>query len=157
MSAKNNIFQLSALSQNDPGAADGSELVCKIIKVENGILRQGSFPINENVKLPIPPGENKPAPATPSWFLVTTKGEDAIFEVEVFCSTDTKYPTKKIVVKQSDVRKWATISFEKRENQIYQKGEYGIFGFAQEGPDGLIYTITAGVLNPRLYGNEALV
>lgn len=151
------VFQLSALSQNDPMAADGAKLYCKITKVEGGTLRNGSFPVNENVHLPVPPGQNGQGP-TPTWFLIPSKDMSTTsFEIEVFCPADTKYPAKTISVKASDVQAWAAIPFNDRENQIYQEGEYGIFGFAQEGPDGLIYTITAGVLNPRLYGNEITV
>ncbi|PKH50592.1 hypothetical protein CXF68_07735 [Tenacibaculum sp. Bg11-29] len=144
------VFQLSALSQNDPGASDGSVLSCKIIGVCNGTLREGSFPVNENVQLPIPPGENKSAPATPTWFLIPENGLEGSFTIEVFSPTDPTYPSKTIAISETDVKNWAKVPFNNRENQIYQDGEYGIFGFAQEGP---IYTITAGVLNPRKNGN----
>ncbi|TYP99444.1 hypothetical protein C7447_10140 [Tenacibaculum adriaticum] len=150
MSKNKNTFQLSALSQNDPGAADGNKLVCEV--TANGPLRKGSSPVNKPVKLPIPPSESKKI-ETPTWYLETTKGENASFEIKISGPTGSKYPSKSIKVKQSDVQEWASVPFNDRENQIYQEGEYGIFGFAQEGPDGSIYTITAGVLNPRLYGN----
>jgi len=144
------VFQLSALSQNDSGAADGSKLSCKIIGVCNGSLREGSFSINENVQLPIPPVKNKPTPATPTWFLIPENGLEGSFTIEVSCPTDPTYPSKTITVSETAVKNWAKVPFNNRENQIYQDGEYGIFGFAQEGP---IYTITAGVLNPRKNGN----
>jgi len=147
----NSAFQLSVLSQNDSGAADGSNIFCKITKITNGSLRPGSFPLKEAVALPIPPGENNPAPATPTWFLVPdTNISDTSFEVEIYCPTDSNYPTTNITVKASDVEKWGAIPYNDRDNQIYQKGDYGVFGFAQEGKKGLIYTITAGVLNPKL-------
>ncbi len=146
----NNVFQLSALSQNDAGAADGSKLYCKIIGVCNGSLRKGSFSINEDVQLPIPPVVGKQAPATPTWFLIPENGLEGSFTIEIFCPTDSSYPSKIITVSETDVKNWAKVPFGERENQIYQDGEYGIFGFAQEGP---IYTITAGVLNPRKNGN----
>lgn len=155
--ASKNTFQLSALSQNDPGAADGSKLYCEVTSISNGTLRTGSFPINEEVKLPIPPGEGKVAPATPTWFLETKEGKDASFEITISCPTDNNYPKTTIVVKESDVIGWDTQPFDERVNQIYQKGEYGIIGFAQKGPEGYIYTITAGILNPRLHGNLAAI
>lgn len=144
------VFQLSVLSQNDPGAADGNKLCCKIVGVCNGSLREGSFPVNENVALPIPPQEGKQAPATPTWFLIPENGLEGSFTVEIFCPTDPSYPSRTIAVSEADVINWAKVPFGERENQIYEGGEYGIFGFAQEGP---IYTITAGVLNPRKNGN----
>ena len=148
-----NVFQLSVLSQNDAGAADGADIYCKITQISNGDLRSGSFPINQNVELPIPPAPNTVAPPTPTWFLIPTNDDTASFSVEVFCPTDEDYPTASIVVTESEVRAMVQVPFAKRENLIYQKGVYGIIGFATEGPNGLIYTITAGVLNPRLHGN----
>lgn len=148
--ASNNVFQLSALSQNDSGAADGDKLYCEITSISNGTLRSGSFPINEEVKLPIPPQEGKKTPATPTWFLETEEGKDASFDIKIFCPDDPNYPTTSITIKASEVIGWDTEPFDERVNQIYRKGEYGIIGFAQKGP---IYTITAGILNPRLNGN----
>lgn len=150
------VFQLSALSQNDPMAADGTKLYCKITKISNGTLRDGSFPTEEDVHLPIPPGQNGSEP-TPTWFLIPDSNLEGAFTIEVFCPSDANYPSKTITILQSDVATWAAVPFNNRENQIYQEGEYGIFGFAQEGPNGFIYTITAGVLNPRLHGNTATV
>jgi|GEM_PF-2864287 len=145
------VFQLSVLSQNDNGAADGSKIFCKITNITNGSLRSGSLPLNEGVALPIPPKEGVKAPATPTWFLVPNSNiSDTSFELEIYCSTDTSYPTTSITVKASDVEKWGAIPYNDRDNQIYQKGDYGIFGFAQIGKHGLIYTVTAGVLNPKL-------
>lgn len=146
----NKVFQLSALSQNDNGAADGSQLFCTITQVNGGSLRNGSSPINSEVHLPIPPGQNSSV-ATPTWFLIPDGNiEDTSYKLEISCPSDSNYPSTSIVVKASDVQKWALIPYDERDNQIYQNGEYGIFGFAQEGPDGLIYTVTAGVLNPQL-------
>lgn len=147
------VFQFSALSQNDPGAADGSQLYCKITKITNGSLRNGSFPVNEDVHLVTPPGQNNSGP-TPTWFFIPENKMDTVsFNLEIFCPTDNEYPTKSILVTASDVKEWASVPFKERDNQIYQVGEYGVFGFAQEGTNGLIYTITAGVLNPRKQGN----
>lgn len=146
------VFQLSALSQNDSGAADGSKLYCKITGYSNGSFRKGSSPVNENVHLPVPPGQSGSGP-TPTWFLIPEYNLLGSFTIEIFCPTDPSYPTKTITILESDVKSWASESFDKRVNQIYQEGEYGIFGFAQKGPNGPIYTITAGVLNPRLHGN----
>ena len=151
------IFQLSALSQNDSGATDGDKLYCEITQIVNGILRDDSNAIHQEIALPIPPGEAQPAPATPTWFLETESGADATFEIKIFCQTDENYPTTTITVKESDVKSWVTEPFEDRENQIYQGGANGVFGFAQKGPNGYIYTITAGVLNPKKHGNVATV
>ena len=150
---ENSIFQLSVLSQNDNGAADGNKIFCEVTNISNGSLRSGSFPLKEGVSLPIPPGGNKPAPATPTWFLVPEVNIlNTSFDVKIYCPTDVKYPTTNITVKASDVEKWGVISYNDRDNQIYQKGDYGVFGFAQKGKHGPIYTITAGVLNPKLQG-----
>ncbi|WP_130734131.1 hypothetical protein [Flavobacterium sp. J27] len=147
-----NVFQLSAVSQNDVEAADGSKIFCTLAKITNGTLRTGSFPINEAVHLPTPPGQNSSGD-TPSWFLIPENNIlETSFELEINCPSDSNYPVTKITVKASDVQKWANIPYNERENQIYQEGKNGIFGFAQEGPNGLIYTITAGVLNPQLQG-----
>lgn len=150
--ATNSVFQLSAVSQNDPGAADGTDLFCTITEVTGGKLTAGSFPVNEAVALPIPPppGENSTDP-TPTWFLSPDGDMDnTSYSLEISCPSDANYPTKSITVKASDVKKWAAIPYDDRPNQIYQGGIYGIFGFAQEGPNGLIYTVTAGVLDPQI-------
>lgn len=151
--SNNNVFQLSVLSQNDAGAADGAELFCKITEINNGDLRPGSFAINQNIELPIPPPPNGVGPATPTWFLIPTNDNTASFSVEVFCPTDVDYPAVSIIITEEEVRAMVQVPFAKRENVIYQQGEYGIIGFATEGADGLIYTITGGILNPRLHGN----
>lgn len=148
--ATNTVFQLSALSQNDAGAADGSQLFCEVKKITNGNLRTGSFSINEMIALPTPPGQDGSGP-TPTWFLVPENNIlDTSFELEILCPSDNNYPKTSITIKASDVQQWASIPYNERDNQIYQEGKYGIFGFAQEGPNGLIYTVTAGVLNPQL-------
>ena len=148
----NAVFQLSALSQNDNGAADGSKVFCKITKITNGSLRMGSFPINKEVHLTTPPGQNGSGP-TPTWFLVPDHHIlDTSFELEISCPSDDNYPKTSIAITAAAVQKWASIPYNDRDNQIYQEGKYGIFGFAQEGPSGLIYTVTAGVLNPQLEG-----
>lgn len=147
----NQTFQLSVLSQNDSGAADGAVLVCEVLKINNGTLSSGSFPINSTVNLPIPPNNEAPAPATPTWFLIPSGNiSNTSFEIQISCPTDPSYPTTQITINASDVEKWGSIPYDDRDNQIYSKGEYGIFGFAQIGPNGLIYTVTAGVLNPQL-------
>jgi len=149
----NSVFELNVRSQNDNGAADGNKLFCKITNISNGSLRSGSFPINEEVHLTVPPVQTKPNPIPPVWFLIPNDNIlDTEYILEISCPADTNYPTKNITIKASDVEKWGAVPYNKRDNQIYQKGDYGIFGFAQEGPNGLIYTITAGVLNPQLQG-----
>jgi len=145
----NSVFQLTVVSQNDNGAADGSKLFCKVTKITNGSLRSNSAPLNKEVALSIPQ-EKK----TLNWFLIPSENIlDTSFELQIYCPTDTNYPTTNIIVKASDVEKWGEAPKDKRQNQIYQKGDYGIFGYAQDETGGLIYTVTAGVLNPRLYGN----
>lgn len=145
----NQVFQLSALSQNDSGAADGSSLYCEVAVLEGVVPQaQPSHPFGQAVHLPIP-SENP----TPTWWLTPVLGSnDCIFQIVVFCPTDPAYPTTTIVVDALEVIKWGAIPYDERPNQIYSNGIYGIFGFAQDGPNGPIYTITAGVLNPRVHG-----
>lgn len=148
-----NVFQLSALSQNDFGAADGADICCTITAVTGGTLTTGSFPFQKLVKLPVPPPPPPvPAtpPSTPTWFLQPTGNiTDTSYTLEIGCPSDSKYPTATITVTGAQVQEWGQIPYPDRPNQIYQKGVYGIFGFAQVGPDGLIYTVTVGVLNPQ--------
>ncbi len=146
----NDVFQLSAVSQNDPGAADGANIYCTIKAIHNGTLRQGSFPLDMQTILPVPPGQTTPAPATPTWFLVPSGMLKATgFTLEIGCLGDPAYPTTKIDISATDVAIWAGRNAATPTNEIYQTGVYGIFGYAQSGPDGLIYTVTVGVLDPR--------
>ena len=98
----NNVFQLSALSQNDPGASDGSELYCKITGICNGTLRKGSSAVNENIHLPVPPGQNGSGP-TPTWFLIPENGLQGSFSMEIYCPTDSSYPSKTITMPSQEV------------------------------------------------------
>ncbi|MFP9116112.1 hypothetical protein ACLI1A_19410 [Flavobacterium sp. RHBU_3] len=150
-----NTFQLSILSQNDFGAADGSNLICIVSEANGGTLQQGSFPLNAEILLPIPPAEGVTPLATPTWFLVPNgEIQDTSYTISISCPTDPSYPITNMTINASDVSKWASVlPFDQRPNQIYSNGVYGVFGFAQTGPDGLIYTVTAGVLNPQEYGN----
>ncbi len=141
-----NTFQLSVLSQNDPGAKYSSELFCTVTKVTGGSLKPGSEPLNKPISLPIP---SSTPPPTPTWFLDLCNDEESSYSVKITCPTEKTYPTCYIEVKSSDVEKWGAVPYDQRDNQIYSKGEYGVFGFAQIGKNGLIYTITAGVLNPK--------
>jgi hypothetical protein len=144
------VFQLSAVSQNDPGAADGAAIHCTVTNIRNGNLSEYSLPAHLTVVLPIPPVPNEEPPTTPTWFLRPTGDiSDTSIDVELTCPLDSSYPTTKISVTGSEVIKWAEIGPGKPPNQIYQNGVYGVFGFAQIGPMGPIYTVTAGVLSPH--------
>lgn len=146
-STNKDVFQLSVLSQNDSGAASGAKLHCVITKYIGGTLKDSS-PLE--VKLPVP---SQSPPPTPTWFLIPdTSISEAYFTVDIFCPTEPLYPSCTIKVLASDVMEWGNIPYNERDNQIYQRGKYGIFGFAQMEELGPIYTITAGVLDPQLQG-----
>lgn len=146
-----NVFQVSAVSQNDPKANDGSALYCVVKEVKGATLRESdSFPIGTEVHLPTPPGQSGSGP-TPNWFMIPTGAMEAvILTMEVFCPTNAKYPKTTITIKAADVVKWAEIPKEQRKNQIYAEGADGIFGYATSGRLGPIYTITAGVFDPKV-------
>lgn len=71
-----------------------------------------------------------------------------MFEVEIFSPSDREYPPLRLTASALDAEAWGAIPYEGRPNQIYRRGALGVFGFAQHGPNGPIYTFTAGVLDP---------
>lgn len=148
------VFQLSVLSQNDPGTVDGANLAVDVFFAPRTTLRAGSSPMRELVSLPIPAPN---PPPTPTWFF-EPQGPTTIRELLIclvivdHTHRPQPYPPIVIRVPVQDVMAWARIPYQDRPNIIYREGVYGVFGFAQEGPDGPIYTITAGVLNPRVHG-----
>lgn len=151
MSQSNNIFQLSAVSQNDNGCTFGKDYTLTVINVSGGTLRDGSFPVNEAVKLPIPPAPRTTPPLTPTWFLITESDDaETSFEVVIECSKNGTKLHETLHLK--DVKKWAAANAIRKTNQIYQEGNCGIFGFATpHAPQGWIYTFTVGVTNPRIH------
>lgn len=165
----NPIFQLSILSQNDqpngvcPGCSVGAEITATIVEYGGGTIYASnapqpypntSFPLNKPVLLPIPPAPGTTAPATPTWFMEVTSGiENAWFSVEI--QTPGNLSTS-IRVNGSDMAAWVAANQKGPTNQIYAKGDCGIFGYAQENaasqqPVYWIYTLTAGVCNPQVH------
>lgn len=142
------VFQLSAVSQNDVGAADGKAICCTITKICNGTLRQGSSPVGTPVLLPIPSNAS-PHPLTPTWLLAPSGPLDTSgFTLEISCPADAGYPKANIEFSAKDVMAWAQHNDSHPTTQVYQTGAYGIVGYAQNGHQGPIYTVTAGVLDP---------
>lgn len=151
-SASTKVFQLSVLSQNDPGAQSGANLACVVTAVKKGTLLPDSLPVDQFVSLPIPPTPGVIPPPTPTWYLKPDPAVSvnaAAYTVEIFCPDDISYPPLSIIVAGGDVAVWGATPYGERKNQVYRGGDRGVFGFAQLGPEGLIYTITAGVLNPK--------
>jgi hypothetical protein len=159
------IFQLSILSQNDPGCAAGDKITASVLYHRGGnIYLKGTqpappprypvtdFPLDKPVLLPIPQNLGSP---TPTWFMEISKDDlnEVVFIVEV------KTPGQKakiIILNAGEVGLWAEENKKTKTNQIYKEGDCGIFGFAQlnipEGqPAYFIYTITAGVDNPKIH------
>lgn len=153
-------FQLSALSQNDNY---DSKAITATVTDAGGTLEPGSFPTSKAVDLPIPPTPSGTPPPTPTWFLdVDGNASDAYFTLEII--DDNVKPTQKTPIKisLSEVIEWAQknppINTKEplKTNQIWQKGQHGIFGYAEQGTpvtgfkENWIYTITAGVINPEV-------
>ena len=64
--------------------------------------------------------------------------------------------TTTIILNAAEVGFWAEYNEKTKTNQIYKEGDCGIFGFAQlnkpaDQPAYFIYTITAGVDNPKIH------
>ncbi len=153
-------FQLSALSQNDN--YDSNDITATVTYA-GGTLEPGSFTTSEPVDLPTPPTPSEIPPPTPTWFLdVSGNTNDAYFTVEIV--DDNVKPTQKthIKISLSEAIGWAqknpplNSTEPLKTNQIWQKGQHGIFGYAEQGTpvagfeENWIYTITAGVINPKV-------
>jgi len=155
------IFQLSVLSQNDPGAADGDKLYCTVTREGGGEPWKGSFIFGEPVQLPIPPAPYNTAPPTPTWWIPFTPESnvnglsEVAYTVEI-TSTNKDYIPLTITIKSSELAAWVEKSKTETTNQVYREGTQGVFGFAQFNSGAAcdepywIYTITAGVLNPKV-------
>ncbi|MNJ86455.1 hypothetical protein D3C87_39510 [compost metagenome] len=152
-------FQLSALSQNDNY---DSNRITATVNDPGGTLEPGSFATSEAVDLPIPPTPSE-NPPTPTWFLgVSGDLNDACFTVEIIDNNVKPTQTTLINISLSEVIGWAqknpplNNSEPLKTNQIWQKGQHGIFGYAEQGSpvagfeENWIYTITAGVINPEV-------
>lgn len=153
-------FQLSALSQNDNY---DQKHITATVTCTGGTLEPGSFATSEPIDLPIPPTPFGTPPPTPTWFLdVNGDANDACFTVEIIDNNVTPAQKTPIQLSLSEVIGWAqknppiNSSEPLKTNQIWQKGQHGIFGYAEQGTpvagfaQNWIYTITAGVINPQV-------
>ncbi|HYX22541.1 MAG TPA: hypothetical protein VFC23_00175 [Thermoanaerobaculia bacterium] len=153
--AQGDIFQLTAVSQDDRGCPIGAQLTGTVTAYSGGSLRSGSFPVNQPVPLPIPPRGGHKAPPSPTWFLVLDDSiEDASFTI-VIEGPGTNNPTT-ITIDGANMPKWVAQNQKEDTNQIYRAGQCGIFGFAQENqpsdqPVYWIYTVTGGVFHPKVH------
>lgn len=161
--SKNPVFQLSALSQNDqanpscPGCSEGAKITAMVTDHGGCELLTSpppppypasNVPVGEWVHLPIP---NSKEP-TPTWFFEVTDGiENAWIDLVIFTPN---YGFTEIYLQGSNMPCWVAQNKENPTNQIYKKGNCGIFGYAQENVTDLtywIYTVTAGVCNPMVH------
>lgn len=153
--SKSQIFQLTIVSQNDPGCEFGTELYATVTAYSGGKLVNGSMPVNQKVKLPIPPAPGTTPPPSPTWFMELADSIDnASYSIEI--SGPAGYPTTKILLNGSDMKGWIAANKIDKTNQIYLESNCGIFGFAQEndvngGNTNWIYTITGGVVHPHVH------
>lgn len=141
---KKEVFQLTLVSQNDPGS-DGENLFGEVVALEGGPIEGNSDPVNEPLHLPTPQEHG-----SLNWFMNLENGiENAAFTVRI--SSD----ENPITVLGRDLPAWVAQNQREKTNQIYQESINGIFGYAQknEKEDMIqwIYTITAGVNHPRLH------
>lgn len=154
-SVRTQIFRLTTVSQNDNGATSGDKLTATVTDIKGGKLVGPSSPMNKAVDMPIPPAQGVTPPMPPTWFMELDGSiDDASFTVEI--SGPAPYPTTTIEVKGSDMAAWVAANKIEKTNQIYSKGNDGIFGFAQEdsvvdGNLNWIYSITGGVVNPMVH------
>ena len=145
------IFQLTAVSQNDPGCESGTKFTGKVTHYKGGTLRSGSFPVNTPVPLPIPPSPSEQPPASPTWFLELDNGIDAGF-FEIHIQGPGNFQDLPIKIEGSDVAQWTRDNKNGDTNQIYFDGNCGVFGYATPlAPDGWIYTITVAVTDPKVH------
>jgi len=161
--SQNPVFQLSALSQNDqpnsecPGCSEGDNISAVVIAYDGCELLTppppppypaSNVPVGEWVHLPIP----KSKEPTPTWFFEVTNGiENVWVDLVVFTPY---YGATEITVQGSNLPAWVAQIKKNPTNQIYKRGNCGIFGYAQDNVAELtywIYTVTAGVCNPMLH------
>ena len=153
--AQGDIFQLTAVSQDDPGCPIGAQLNGTVTAYSGGSLRSDSFPVNTSVSLPIPPQAGKKTPPSPTWFLVLDDSiDDASFTI-VIEGPGSSNPTT-ITIDGANMPGWVAQNQKEDTNQIYKSGKCGIFGYAQENqptdqPISWIYTVTGGVFNPKVH------
>lgn len=151
------VFQLTTVSQNDPGCYCGDQIYVKITGVNGGQLRDDSFPVNTHVSLPIPPPKGLRGVPSPTWFLeLNTAIENASFQLAI---SGPCIPTTTIVVPGKQMQVWVDRNRLEKTNQIYLGGSCGVFGFAQlnEVPGQgtyWIYTITGGADHPQIHGGD---
>lgn len=146
-------FQLTVVSQNDPGCSAGSQLSVIVHPPRGGSLLPQSFPVNEAVALPVPPPPTPPP--SPTWWIDLAAGIENASYTLVISGPNGANPTT-ITVNGSDMPQWVSRNEREKTNQIYKEGSCGIFGFAQlsdkkDQPRTWIYTVTAGVDNPKIH------
>jgi hypothetical protein len=146
------VFQLTMVSQNDPGTGCGDELKGIVLGVKGGTLNKTSFPYQEGVSLPVP--SNDP-PKSPTWFLdLDGNIEDVSITIAVF-GPEGEYTPKVITINGANMPGWVAQNKKDKTNQVYIESANGIFGFAQQNVVAdtayWIYTITAGVVNPKIH------
>jgi hypothetical protein len=147
------IFQLTVVSQNDPGCSAGANLSVVVNQPVGGTLRSDSSPVGTPVHLPTPPGQGGSGP-TPNWWLELSGDIDqAAFTLTISGPGQT---TTMIAVPGAMMREWIAASQPRSTNQVWLEAGCGIFGYAQENtppgqPKSWIYTVTAGVHDPRVH------
>jgi hypothetical protein len=153
----NNTFQLTAVSQNDPGSwPDGSQLTGTLTAYSGGTLESSSPPVNQAVSLPIPPPPGPNPPTPPTWVLVMDKTiKEASYTIVI--EGPGQKPTT-INIDGANMPMWVAQNKKEDTNQIYKEGKCGIFGYAQENPVSgqpinWIYTVTGGVSYPKVHPN----
>lgn len=144
------VLQLSILSQNDHGAVNGANLACTVTALWGGTLRTDSSPMDEDVPLPVPGDEGGMPVSSPRWVLVPSGDPDAVgFRLEITCPADADHPPTRIQIDAAQVLAWARQAPAGGTRQIYRGGRYGVVGVARIDPEGPVYTVIAGVLDPE--------
>ncbi len=170
ISEDQSIFQLSILSQNDQpnslcaGCSSGANIITEVLTIKGGTFLNPQNPtpnypvsnekMNTPVQLPIP---SKNPPPTPTWFF---KIDGELDDLEITCKVNTpEYEVLTIKITGREIQKWVADNYNGQIftpiNQVFKKGDCGIFGVAQYNEAGnpqfayWIYTITAGVCNPK--------
>ena len=152
-----NVFQLTVLSQNDPGSVFGDQLSVVVNPPTGGTLTTvpPSSPVGTPVALPIPPAPGTTGPQPPTWLLELSDGIANAQYTLTISGPHGANPTH-ITIDGSNMPEWVTANEQEPTNQLYKKSSCGIFGYAQvntpEGqPTTWIYPVTAGVFYPVVH------
>lgn len=143
------VFQLSAVNQDD-GRTAGRNLKVRIVSWTSEVsLRHGSDPVENWIDLGAPPTPAK------NWFFevgaagISIDQFSVTLEFEGDC--DGTYHMGH-TLEGANLATWVATNYREKTNQIYREESCGgIFGYAQCGPAGYIYTFTGGVSNPKLH------